>query len=244
MADMLTSAIGDKLPRFTATGVATLVGWLIGAVLFAGLLGVAFYFVYKNLIYNKTVKIYRKVGNKTVLVAVDKGYFARVGNAGDYWLITKKLKKTLPRPTIQSGKNEYWFFEREDGEFINFGLGDIDSQMKVAKVYYIDEDMRLARLGIQKNLRDRFQKVSFWQKYGGLIMNLIYLMVSTILLVILFKEIKGVWEAGHSMASAVRDMAVQVENMGRRVGGGMQTLPIFFLPFVNIKRRVKKWLSK
>jgi len=243
MADMLTSTISDKIPSFSAVGVATLVGWLIGSILFAGILGTIFYFVYKNLIFNKTIKIYRKVGNKTVLVAVDKGYFARVGNAGDYWLITKKLKKTLPRPTIQSGKNEYWFFEREDGEFINFGLGDVDSQMKSAKVYYIDEDMRLARLGIQKNLRDRFQTVSFWQKYGGMIMNLIYLMVSTILLVILFKEIKGVWEVGHSMAGAVRDMAVQVEHMSQRIGGGMQVTPLL-LPFFNIRKGFKKWLSK
>lgn len=243
MADMLSEAIGNKLPNISMGGMATIVGWLLGAVLFTGILATVFYFVYKSLIYNKVIKIYRKVGNKTILVAVDKGYFARVGNAGDYWCLTKKLKKTLPRPTIQSGKNEYWFFEREDGEFINFGLGDIDAQMKAAKVYYIDEDMRLARLGIQKNLRDRFQKVSFWQKYGGLIMNLIYLIVSTILLVVLFKEIKGVWEAGHSMAGAVRDMAVQVENMARRVGGGMQTVPVL-LPFIALKGRLKKWLAK
>jgi len=242
MAEALTSAIGDKLPAFTATGIASLIGWLIGSILFAALLGIAFYFVYKNLIYNKKIKIYRRVGNKTILVAVDKGFFARVGTAGDYWCATKKLKRTLPRPTIQSGKNEYWFFEREDGEYINFGLGDIDSQMKAAKVYYIDEDMRLARLGIQKNLRDRFQKVSFWQKYGGMIMNLVYLMVSTILLVILFKEIKDVWSVGQSMAASVRDMAVQVENMARRVGGGMAA-PIL-LPFLLTKRRVTKWLLK
>ena len=92
------------------------------------------------------------------------GQFARIGKAGDYWCKLKKFKKTLPRPRRQVEKNTYWFYEREDGEWVNFTLNDFDDGMKKAGAYFVDEDMRLQRLGIQKNLQERlwiFAKKNF-----------------------------------------------------------------------------------
>lgn len=229
----ITSFISDKIPSFSLAGMGNIIIWIIGALLFIGLAVFLTYLFAMNLKYNKKIVLFRKVGNKIIPVMVDKGTFERVGTAGDYWCRTKKMKKILPRPIIQMGRNEFWFYEREDGEWINIGLKDFDEQMKKAGVYYVEEDMRLSRLGIQKNLRERFQKPSFWQKYGGLIMNVIFMLVMTVCLVILFKEMKDNWAVGKAMAEAVRDMAQQVENMGRRIGSGTQPInefiPLLFL---------------
>lgn len=227
----ITSFISEKIPSVSLSDIGRISIWIIGAILFLAAAGFFTYWLILKLKYNKKIILFRKVGNKIVPVMIDKGMFERVGTAGDYWCRTKRMKKILPRPVIQMGKNEFWFYEREDGEWINIGLKDFDADMKKAGVYYVDEDMRLQRLGIQKNLRERFQKVTFWQKYGGLIMNVIFVLVMTVCLVVLFREMKGNWAAATSMATAVRDMAQQVENMYRRVGSGAQPLiiPLLYL---------------
>lgn len=240
---MASEEIGSFVSSFagSGSGMGTAIWIAVGVMVIGGLLAWGVVALMQYLAFNKKIVLWRKVGNqRPTKILEDRGKFERVGSAGDYWCITKKLKKTLPRPSIQSGKNEFWFYEREDGEWINFGMGDIDNQMRESKAYYVDEDMRLQRLGIQKNLRDRFQKVSFWQKYGGLIMQVIYLLITTICLVILFKEMKDNWAVGREMASAVRDMAVQVANLQKQIGSGADFVVESFLPLAFIKGVFKR----
>lgn len=232
MAD--TTGIGDyigtKIPSVSASGIGTFLIYLIGGLLLAGLVAFGVYWFIQSLKYNKRLVLFRKIGGKTIPCGEDKGMFARVGQAGDFWCKTKKFKKTLPRPRIETGPNTFWFFERSDGEWINFGLSDLDEQMKKAGAYYVDEDMRLQRLGIQKNLLERFKKVTFWDKYGGMIMNVIFLLIVTICLVILFKSMKDNWNVGREMAQAVRDMAIEVANVRTRTGSGI--VPALIMPLL------------
>lgn len=224
MGDIVGKTFGSAIPSVPKDQILMWVLIGLGILVFAVALAIFTYFMYIKLRYNKKIVLFRKVGTSIVPVIYDKGWLTRVGSAGDTWLKVRKTKKTLPRPRMQIAKNEYWFFEREDGEWINFTLQDFDKTMKQAGVYYVEEDMRLQRLGIQKNLQERFQKVSFWQKYGGMIMSLIFILVITVCLVVLFKEMAKNWEIGREMASAVRDMAVQVSNLRVETTSGMQPL--------------------
>lgn len=241
MANEIGDFVKDVMPDISLKGAGDITLIFVGGIIIAGLLGWLFYYYLQQKRFNLKLVLFKNVGGTSLPVDKDKGMFQRIGMGGDYWLIAKKFKKILPRPRIQMAKNEYWFFERSDGEWINFSLKDLDKQMKKAEAYYVDEDMRLQRLGIQKNLQDRFQKVSWWQQYGGLVMNLAFLAVITVLLVFLFREMKDNWAVGRDMAEAVRDMAEQVKNM-RQSG----TVPIeesgIFIPF--ILNGFRKWKHK
>ena len=213
--------VGSMIPNFSMAGAGKWIIIILGGLLFATLLAVGAYFLFTYLKFDKKIKIFRRVGNQIVLTATDVGMFARVGAAGDYWLKLKKFKKTLPRPQIQMAKNEFWYYERDDGEWINFSLADLDEQMKKASAYYVDEDMRLQRLGIQKNLGDRFQKLTFWQKYGTTVITLVYLMVITVCVVIMFQKMAGGWAAVEEASKAIHDMAIATANVATRTGGGL-----------------------
>ena len=84
-------------------------------------------------------------------------------------LYLKKIKKFVPIPTIQTGRDEYWFFIRKDGEWINVGIEDFDEKSREVKVYFLDKEMRYARAALQKNLKERYAKLTFLEKYGGMI---------------------------------------------------------------------------
>ena len=151
---------------------------------------------------------------------VDRGKYMAFGMAGDKLMKLKKLKKFIAPPQIQSGKNLYFLYEREDNELINFSMTDIDTEQKKAGAYYVDTDMRMQRLGIEKNLRERLQKVGFFEKYGQTIAGVIFVIMVTVSLVVLFSKLKDVTVALDGMAGSVSAMANAIELFYEaRVGG-------------------------
>lgn len=213
MVDALQEGIDTVMPNISFDGLLSGIGLLLVIVVISVLLAIVTVFIIQYIKFNKKILLFRKVGNQNVPVLSDRAMFSRIGNAGDYWCQLRKFKKILPRPRIQMRKNEYWFYERDDGEWINFSLSDFDEQMRNMKAHYVDEDMRLQRLGIQKNLRDRFNKVTFWQRYGGMITSFLFVLVVSIMFIVLAKEWSKAINNTSLMADAVREMAIQVKNM-------------------------------
>jgi len=210
--EILDGALAQVIPKFDFNNL------LNGGLIFLGIItvGIAVTFITIILInkfrYNQKIKVFGKIGNVMTLMYFDKAVFERIGLAGDYWCRLKKLKKIVPMPRLQMAKNEWWFFRREDGELINFTLADLDDTMK-AKCNYIDEDMRLQRLGIQKNLENNFKQLTFFQKYGAMIGMVVFMVIITVCLVVIFREMKVAWSGASTMAAAVRDMALEVKNI-------------------------------
>ena len=105
------------------------------------------------------------------------------------------------------------FYERPDKELINFGLEDIDELMRLAGIRYLHEDVRMQRLGIEKNLTDNFKKQSFWGKWGATIMNALYILLVTISLVVLFAKLIDVSGAIGDMATSVKEMSDTIKGV-------------------------------
>ena len=243
MANEIGSFISQTTSGFNMGNIGNAIAIFLIIVIFGILCAVGTVWFINKLKYNKIIKVFRRVGNEIVPVFTDVAMFERIGMAGDYWCRMKKAAKILPRPRKQMEKNTFWFYERDDGEWCNFSLGDFDNQMKKAGAYFVDEDMRLQRLGIQKNLQTRFQKVTFWEKYGGMIISIIYILIVTVCLVILFNKMTDAWTKASEMAGAVREMAIEVRNLrtGTQSGAVLASLlPIGLL----FNKRVKKYANE
>lgn len=222
MAVDLMSQTGIALPQVSGNMIMNFALYTAGFVMAVGILGFITWMYIKYKKYNQHLKIFGKINGAIVPIYNDRGMFQRVGIAGDFWCRTMRHKKVIPRPTISMGKNVYWYFIREDGEWINFGIQDIDKVMKEAKVYYVDEDMRLQRLGIERNLRQRYEKKEgFWAKYGGLLINIFFVLIVMVALILLFKEMGGLAEKLESVAGSVGRLAESVNNMLTRGGSGV-----------------------
>lgn len=216
------------LPNFSGADFTTLLIYIgIGIILaIVGVIGV--YFILNYLKWNKKFWLFKKVGNEWTIAQVDKGLFQRVGTAGDFWAKWKNLKRTSVKPKKQKRKNEYWFVEGEDGEIREIDSLDFDEGLKKLKCQFVDEDMRLQRLGIQKNLATRLEKQTFWAKYGTTIMLVIFVLVVTVSLVIMFKSMSDNWKVATDTARAIEHMASSVETMAQRLGtvtGGGDLVP-------------------
>lgn len=120
-----------------------------------------------------------------------------MGMAGDkLWRVapnsalTKAFKviKWLPVGTRQTASNEFWYWIREDGEWINFTLSDIDDLTRKAGVKFVKEDMRLQRLATDRLLEQRLMQKTFWEKWGNVIMTIIFFLVTAVCMVIIFYQ--------------------------------------------------------
>jgi len=206
--------------EFSAPDFGKMGSWLVYfliAVVVACFIAFGVYLLILHLKFNKKVVLFRKVAQRIIPVATDKGMIQRIGIAGDTWLRTKKFKKILPRPKIEMEKNTYWYYEREDGEWINFNIEDIDRRMKEANSYFVDEDMRLQRLGIQRNLKDRFDKPGFWDKYGVQVVMVIFFLIVTICLVVIFNKMNDLIKALPQLAKALESLANSIASQGSRM---------------------------
>lgn len=157
------------------------------AVLVLGLIGVAIYMKIKSKKLKYIIPLYKMIGARPIRVATYKAMDFKVGFAGDVLWYIPKLKKYISMGTIQTAPNEYPHFAREDGEWVNFGLGDIDAQMKLAKVKYVASDMRSQRIAISNMLEQRFKgKQGWWEKYGQMVTMVIFYLVVAVAMVVIF----------------------------------------------------------
>ena len=226
--------------------VGTIFFWIavIGIVL--GIIAGGIIWWYNKKSYNKHIWVFKRVAGVPMLQTMDKGKLIAFGMAGDRLLQLQTLKKFLSPPQIQMGKDIFWYWEREDGEYINFSLKDIDEIQKKAGVYYVDTDMRMQRLGIEKNLRDRMEKKSWLEKYGSTIAGAIFVIMVTVCLVVLFSKLKDVSASIDAMAGSVNKMAEAIQKfyLARTggespadIGGGL--VPALMFPIIWWRN---KWL--
>jgi len=216
----LLQAFGLGNFNFGIGTLGTILIWIFMSLIVVGfVIAIVIWIIYKKT-YNQNIHIYRMLGNKPSLTLIDKAKIIRMGAVGDTLFQLRKMKKFIAPPTIQIAPHIWWYWQRPDGELINFTLGDIDEQMRKAGVQYVDTDMRMQRLGIEKNLRDRFEKIGFWQKYGATVMGIIFVVMVTIALIVLFSKLVDVAKAMDSTAQAITKMAESVDKFYTISQGG------------------------
>lgn len=153
------------------------------------IISVIAYFVVMKKKFNKKVIIFEKVNGRFEPNVKDRGMLMRYGTGGDQVFYLKKLKKYLPVPELQTGRNTFWFFLRQDGELINFTPRDFDEQSRTMGAKFLDKEMRYARVSLQSHWKERYDKPKFWEKYGGLIVNLMAILIVMIFLFLIIDKI-------------------------------------------------------
>lgn len=175
--EVITDKIPFSTPEISATTIVSTITWVILFILFAIAAGIVTFIIMRQRKFNKRIEVYEKINGKWERTMVLRAMFMNIGDAGDQVLYVSKVKKFLPMPSIQTGRNTYWYVIREDKEWINVGLEDIDEKFREAGAWFLDKEARHARTALQKNLKDRFQKLTFLEKYGGLMVWTVLVLV-------------------------------------------------------------------
>lgn len=166
---------------------------IVLAILVIGGIGFLIYWRGVKKAYWINIHVFRLIGNIPTRVAIYSAKEVPFGMAGDkLWKVASggmwKIKaiKWLPVGKIQSAPREFWYYIREDQEWINFALSDLNKISKEAGIRFVQEDMRLQRLATERLLEQRLMNKTFWEKWGTTIMMIIVFLVVAICMVLIF----------------------------------------------------------
>lgn len=197
-----------------STFASALIIIAIAVVIFSLIGIIIFYYVIKGQ-YNIKIKCFRKVAGVTTHIADFVAKEVPFGMAGDkLWRVAPntfiskafKIIKWLPVGKVQTAPFEYWYFIREDGEWINYQQDDIDDISKKAGVRFVQEDMRLSRLATDRLLEQRLMNKSFWDKWGNTIMTIIFFLVLAVCMVIIFYQFSKLLEHFDALIAPMQKM--------------------------------------
>ena len=215
------------LPEFDGSMIFGVLTWFILIIVGGILVGIGSFFLIKRMKFNKKIIIFEKIGGKFEQTKIDRAITIRFGESGDSVIYCAKSKKHLPTPSIQTGRNIYWYAIREDGEWINIGIEDIDLEMKKLKVHYLDKEMRYARVALQRNLKERYQQQSFWSVYGGLVAYTSLIVITGVMFWLLIgkfveigSEVTSIMNTAKEIMKESRDVIAAVDNL-KHGGSGL-----------------------
>lgn len=192
------------------------------AVVICGLVAgiILIFFVKKK--YWIRIHVFKLVGNTPTRMAIYSARQVPMGMAGDMlWRVAPlgmmkfQTIKWLPVGKYQSAPNEFWYWLREDGEWINFKNENIDELSRTMKIKFVQEDMRLQRLATDRLLEQRLMNKSFWEKWKETIMLIIFFLVVAICMVIIFYQFSKVID---KMAPLVDGISKSLDIVQRTCG--------------------------
>ena len=224
--------IGNKISL-----AVTLVTWLILLVVFTLVAIVVGFIIINKLKYKYNIVIFEKIGNRYEITTRDKAKRIVFGEAGDSVFYCRKRKKYLPLPSIQTGRRTYWFAIRDDDEWINIGIEDVNEKSKTMGIKFVDRDMKYARVAMQRNVKERFgDRKTFLQQYGGLIAYTGLIAVIGIMVWLLFDkfiDISANINAAIETANKVLDRTEKILAAQDNIAsGGSGFVTQYILPFV------------
>jgi len=195
----------------------------------AGILTLVVIIIYRRK-YIYKIPLWKTVNGRGRKIGDYKAKIISISHAGDVLWFVNKVKKFIPPATIQSGPNEYLHWQRSDGEWINFEVGDLDEDQKLAGVKYIHQDMRATRVATANLLEQRLMNKSWWEKYGDIAVHILFYLIITISLVIIFWQWGGIVE---KVGELVSELQLAQERMIKMNNGGSSSIvPTLVAPLI------------
>lgn len=195
---------------------------LFFVILVVGAVGGVVAFILYRRAYRWKIRALGRVGGGIMTRWKSRAREVAFGREGDRLLYIKKRKKFVPLPKEMVGPFEAEYYERSDGELVNISYEDLDEKMKRLNLKFVDTDMRMERLGIAKNLEYRHQQQSWWQKNKEMVINAIFYVLVTLMLIIAFSQMAKTMEKIGLVADRVDGYLEKAEKI---TGDAPQNVP-------------------
>ena len=187
--DQIKGATGGVLGDTSGASIASSVTILVFIVIIEVFLGGILFFILQNKAFNKKIVIFENIsGQGYVPTGRDRSRITKIGDGGEEIMKLKKRKLYRTAYGKKIGLNTYAFAVGQDGYWYNITFGDLDVELKKLGVNPVDRDMRYMHVAIRRNIKERYEQVTFMQKYGGLIAYTALIAITGIMMWLLFDK--------------------------------------------------------
>lgn len=116
--------------------------------------------------YNKKIHIFEEINGQSSPAGEDLAREIILPHTSIRAFYLKRRKIFLPRPSIQSGKNHYWYFIRNDGEWVNIGMANLNKELTELGIKFDHTDMRMANASLKKLVERSYKKLNWLKEYA------------------------------------------------------------------------------
>lgn len=199
----------DSLGGLNLSQIGSGVGQLILVLIIFGITAIAVGIIYwwygNKKQYNKFIHWFEEINGEPVAMGTDLARELIIPNSNIPVFHVKGKDIYLPRPTIQSGKNRYWYYIKKNREIVNYRQGAFSDKTGTTEPEYDHTDMRygLANLRalIQRNYRDKSEP--WWKAYKDVISTVIFIFIVTVALWFLIDKIGEVADTVNGALSII-----------------------------------------
>lgn len=218
-------SIGETISGFTSGfQFGGVVGWitiLIMVGVIAAIVGALTYWFVIYSKYNIKITVLENIaGQGYVPSRKDKARVVKIGDGGEEVLELKKHKVYRTAYGKKIGKRTYAFAIGSDGYWYNITFGNLDTRLRELGVEPVDRDMRYMHVAIRRNIKDRYEKITFLQKYGGLLAYTALVAVTGVFMWLIFDKFL---EIGSTVTSAVQ-LAADVNEQTAKLISALDSL--------------------
>lgn len=158
--------------------ITILIFFFIFLVLFSAVIGGIFWWLQ----WRKKILIIEDTIGVPQITRKDRAKAIRFKDTGLVIFYLRKLKKYIAYPDKSIGKNLYLFYLKDGQRLVNLGFEDISEKMGKLKLSFPSTEMSIARDGLVKLFKDKFNRVTFWDKYGGIISYTLLIMITGVVI--------------------------------------------------------------
>lgn len=160
------SNVGVDLSGATSLSFFGIFQGFVIFILAAILIGIATYIYINKKTYNRKIDIFEEVNGQAIPTGTDVAMEITLPFTSVRAFYLKNRKIFLPRGSIQTGKDHFWYFIRDDGEWVNIGLSNLNSEMKKLNIKYDHTDMRMANASLKKLIEKNYKKTNWLKEYA------------------------------------------------------------------------------
>lgn len=217
-AQTIQEQASNILPDFKAGNFGLIIILFISAVIILGLVGVTLFFIIRHFRFNKHITIWEDVEGSDGLepIGTDKAMLIKVGKGGTELLYLKKRKTYKGAYGKRIGKNKYFFVIGKDGYWYNTTLGSLDSAMQKININPTNVNMRYQNEALMELIKERYEKPTFWEQYGQILVNLAFFMLIAVMFWLYFSSFK---EVAPSLIEASKTLKETAEALKQVIGG-------------------------
>ena len=213
VGDLLASVGVKNLPEVTGVGLGNfLQGFIFFIVLSCLVAGIVFYFANKRQ-YNKHIHLFEEINGQTTPVGMDKAKEIVLPNTSIRAIFLRKRRVYIPRPSIQTGKDHYWYYIRKDGEWNNVGLESLNKKLDELRIYADHTDMRMANASLKKLVDKNYKKLNWLKEYAPYIAMGMLIFILAISAVLVLNQANKTTAALGASAETNKEVAVALANI-------------------------------
>ena len=222
MAEVFGIDTGVSIPSLAASSTfGNTITWILIGIVLIAIFGIIMFVILRRRSYNIHIKVFENIaGQGYQLTKSDRARMIKIGDGGEEILHLMKHKAYRTAYGKKMGKNTYWFAIGQDGYWYNVLLGDLDAKMGMLDIEPVDRDMRYAHVAIRKNIKERYNKQSFMEKYSaqvfGILTLLIFFVGSWFLvdqIGVLTEQLSATLEANKATAEAIQKSLAYIDSL-------------------------------